>query len=92
MSLSLVQQEIVDTPGNVIVSASAGTGKTHTMVAKIEKDLKENHSHKVIAAITFTVKAAKEIRARVNFGECKIVCVNRYCMNLLYAPYWGKQR
>ena len=25
-------------------------------------------------------------------GECKIVCVNRYCMNLLYAPYWGKQR
>ena len=27
-----------------------------------------------------------------SFGECKIVCVNRYCMNLLYAPYWGKQR
>ena len=26
------------------------------------------------------------------FRECKIVCVNRYCMNLLYAPYWGKQR
>ena len=26
------------------------------------------------------------------YGECKIVCVNRYCMNLLYAPYWGKQR
>ena len=29
---------------------------------------------------------SKEVR------ECKIVCVNRYCMNLLYAPYWGKQR
>ena len=27
-----------------------------------------------------------------HFRECKIVCVNRYCMNLLYAPYWGKQR
>ena len=26
------------------------------------------------------------------YRECKIVCVNRYCMNLLYAPYWGKQR
>ena len=26
------------------------------------------------------------------YWECKIVCVNRYCMNLLYAPYWGKQR
>ena len=28
----------------------------------------------------------------LNQRECKIVCVNRYCMNLLYAPYWGKQR
>ena len=61
MSLSPVQQKIVDASGNLIVSASAGTGKTHTMVAKIAKDLEENHSHKVIAAITFTVKAAKEI-------------------------------
>lgn len=30
--------------------------------------------------------------AEHEIGECKIVCVNRYCMNLLYAPYWGKQR
>ena len=29
---------------------------------------------------------------RAAVWECKIVCVNRYCMNLLYAPYWGKQR
>jgi O-antigen ligase len=28
----------------------------------------------------------------LGYRECKIVCVNRYCMNLLYAPYWGKQR
>ena len=28
----------------------------------------------------------------LELGECKIVCVNRYCMNLLYAPYWGKRR
>ena len=35
--------------------------------------------------ITHRIKAA-------HTRECKIVCVNRYCMNLLYAPYWGKQR
>lgn len=39
MSLSEIQQEIVDTTGNMIVSASAGTGKTHTMVAKIAKEI-----------------------------------------------------
>lgn len=65
MSLSDVQKVIVDTPGNMIVSASAGTGKTHTMVAKISKEIEENRTHKVIAAITFTIKAAKEIRDRL---------------------------
>ena len=34
MSLSPTQQEVVNTPGNMIVRASAGTGKTHTMVSK----------------------------------------------------------
>ena len=38
-------------------------------------------------------KAAEVIRDIFRLcRECKIVCVNRYCMNLLYAPYWGKQR
>ena len=63
--LSLVQEDIVNTPGNIIVKASAGTGKTHTMVSKIEKDIDDNRSHKVVAAITFTIKAAGEIRDRL---------------------------
>lgn len=63
--LSPVQEDVVNTPGNVIVKASAGTGKTHTMVTKIEKDTADNKSHRVIAAITFTIKAAGEIRDRL---------------------------
>lgn len=63
--LSDDQKDIVDTSGNMIVRASAGTGKTHTMVSKIAKEIEDNHSHKVIAAITFTIKAAKEIRERL---------------------------
>ena len=40
-----------------------------------------------------TVWAQYEVGAGFHYDwECKIVCVNRYCMNLLYAPYWGKQR
>ncbi len=63
--LSPVQEDIVNTSGNIIVKASAGTGKTHTMVTKIEKDIADNKSHKVIAAITFTIRAAGEIRDRL---------------------------
>lgn len=50
----------------MIVRASAGTGKTHTMVAKIAKEIDENRDHRVIAAITFTIKAAREIKERLS--------------------------
>ena len=63
--LSPVQEEIVKHPGNLIVRASAGTGKTHTMVSKIVYDIENQNTHKSIAAITFTIKAATEIRDRL---------------------------
>ena len=66
MNLSPIQEEIISIPGNLVVRASAGTGKTHTMVNKIAKEINDNHSHKVIAAITFTIKAAQEIKDRLS--------------------------
>jgi len=63
--LSPKQSEIVKYDGNIVVSASAGTGKTRTMVSKIVYDLERNKTHKVIAAITFTIKATEEIRERL---------------------------
>lgn len=66
MNLSPIQEEIVHTPGNLIVKASAGTGKTQTMVNKIVEEINNNHTHKVIAAITFTIKAAQEIKDRLS--------------------------
>lgn len=65
MKLSKVQEQIVLTSGNMIVKASAGTGKTYTMVNKIVKEINANRTHKVVAAITFTIKAAKEIKDRI---------------------------
>ena len=63
--LSQMQKEIVLQPGNLIVRASAGTGKTHTMVSKIVYDIEHQHTHKEVAAITFTIKAANEIKERL---------------------------
>ena len=63
--LSPIQKEIVEESGNLIVRASAGTGKTHTMVSKIVYDIEYQHTHKVVAAITFTIKAANEIKERI---------------------------
>lgn len=87
--LSPVQQEIVELPGNMIVRASAGTGKTHTMVHKIEYDIKNNHSHKVVAAITFTIKAADEIRSRltIDVSDHFIGTNNSFAIEEVIKPF-----
>lgn len=65
MTLSENQEKIIKTQGNLIVRASAGTGKTTTMVSKIAFDIQNNYNHKVIAAITFTIKASREIKNKL---------------------------
>lgn len=50
MNLTPVQQQIVDTPGNLIVRASAGTGKTHTMVAKIATEIEHKKTRLLFEA------------------------------------------
>ena len=89
MNLSPVQEEIVHTPGNLIVKASAGTGKTQTMVSKIVEEINNNHTHKVIAAITFTIKAAQEIKDRLSVDiiqhfNCKTVIGSNEMLNDVY--------
>jgi len=89
MTLSSVQQQIVDTSGNLIVRASAGTGKTHTMVAKIAAEIEQNHSHKAIAAITFTIKAAQEIKERltVDISNHFIGTNNSFAIEEIIKPF-----
>ncbi|BAW00753.1 ATP-dependent exonuclase V subunit beta [Thermus thermophilus] len=48
--------------------ASAGTGKTHTLVEELLALVKEGVPLRRIAAVTFTRKAAEELRARARKG------------------------
>ena len=50
---------------DVAVTAGAGSGKTYTLVARYASLLAERISPRQIAAITFTKKAALEMRSRV---------------------------
>lgn len=89
MKLSPIQEEIVNTPGNLIVQASAGIGKTHTMVNKIAKEIEKNHNHKVIAAITFTIKAAQEIKDRLSVDVTRhfIGTNNSFAIDEVIKPF-----
>lgn len=63
-----VRDAILETEGNIVISASAGTGKTYITIERILRDIKKNNTYKNYAAITFTRKAAKEIRDRIGLG------------------------
>lgn len=66
--MKLIDQEardgILADNGNIMVSASAGSGKTTIMVKKMAIELDKINDHRTIAAVTFTVKATNEIKKK----------------------------
>ncbi len=59
------QTEAVDPSRSVCVVAGAGTGKTHILIAKYIDLLERGYSPNDILAMTFTRKAASEMRERI---------------------------
>ncbi|WP_259424803.1 UvrD-helicase domain-containing protein [Bacillus velezensis] len=71
--MNLIDQEqrdrILENSGDLVVSASAGSGKTTIMVKKMGLELEKITDHRTIAAITFTVKATDEIKRKAKSGN-----------------------
>lgn len=59
------QRRATAAPGGVAIVAGAGTGKTHTLGQRYLAHLQEGLSPLSIVAVTFTERAAHELRARV---------------------------
>ena len=71
MSLSTEQKPAVEERGrDVVVTAGAGTGKTRALVARYLALLADGLPLRSVVAITFTRKAAREMRNRVR-GEVR---------------------
>ncbi len=65
MSLTDRQHRAVRAAGGVAITAGAGTGKTHTLGHRYLAHLEEGLSPLAVVAVTFTERAAHELRARV---------------------------
>lgn len=64
--LNKQQKQAVDiNQGPCLVVAGAGTGKTRVIVERIARLISESHNPNSILALTFTEKAAQEMRDRV---------------------------
>lgn len=59
------ERAALDRGSSLLVAAGAGTGKTRTLVARYLSMLAEEISPRDIASITFTDKAAREMRNRI---------------------------
>ncbi|HYE10217.1 MAG TPA: ATP-dependent helicase [Patescibacteria group bacterium] len=58
------QKEIIDYPGNLVVMAKPGSGKTYTISEKIKSILKDSSAYQGVIAISFTNKASTELKQR----------------------------
>ncbi len=102
MELSVQQQEAVNHTGSpALVVAGAGSGKTRTLTAKFSHLIGLGHDPKRILAITFTNKAADEMKSRLmqmtglpheafqwvrTYHSACLMILKRHCEKLGYIP------
>jgi DNA helicase-2/ATP-dependent DNA helicase PcrA len=102
MELSVQQQDAVNHTGSpALVVAGAGSGKTRTLTAKFSHLVNQGHDPKRILAITFTNKAADEMKSRLiemtglgyqsfqwvrTYHSACLMILKQHCEKLGYTP------
>lgn len=85
--------------GNTIVSASPGTGKTKTLVARAQRKMEMMPQNQCLALITYTNAGADEISSRLITNETNVFVgtIHRFCLEFILRPFgwiynWDKPK
>lgn len=90
IKFSKEQRKVIeDYQGYMRVAAGPGSGKTATLIARIQNMLKQGIKANQILAITFTKKAAREMKTRMKREDMFISTIHSFALNMLqnYYPY-----
>jgi DNA helicase-2/ATP-dependent DNA helicase PcrA len=88
IELNTEQQKTVTAKSPVMVNASAGSGKTRCLIARIISLLEQGVEPKNICAITFTNKAANEMKKRIKDhmgspGNMQVSTIHSLCVSII---------
>lgn len=84
MNFNKSQQAFIDkTKGRVLVSASAGSGKTAAMVGRVKKLIAEGVSPKDITVVTFTKNSAEDLVKRIGIEGIRCGTFHGICYRIL---------
>lgn len=89
MRLSAKQQTIVDhNEGALLVEAGPGSGKTRVLTERIRRLIRESDGHFRVLALTFTNKAANEMKERLEefqeiYNRAFIGTIHSFCSEVL---------
>lgn len=94
MELNKSQQQAVNhLNGPILLMAGAGSGKTRTVIERINNMIVHGINPKNILAITFTNKAANELKSRLSSQakDIEACTIHSLCVKILrkYAKYIG---
>jgi len=81
---SKIQQEIIDhKEGAMLVEATAGTGKTYVLTERIRKLVSNSNENFGVLALTFTNKAADEMKKRLSNNKRVFVSnIHSFCFEI----------
>lgn len=92
------QKFAIEYPNNMVVIATPGSGKTYIVSKKIRTILPDLPSYRGIIAITYTNKAADELKKRCTAGGFDIKAsvigtIDKFCVGEIIIPFlphiWG---
>ncbi|WP_439877862.1 UvrD-helicase domain-containing protein [Pseudomonas prosekii] len=86
------QREAIEHPGNLVITACPGSGKTTVISEKIRNEVDTLKRHRGVIAITFTRKASKELATRCKRGgkETKssfFGTIDAFCITDIVLPF-----
>ncbi len=86
------QLSAINSSENMVITACPGSGKTTVIVEKIRKELNELPSYQGVIGITFTQKAAKELKDRCKKDSFDIKStflgtIDHFCLQEIIYPF-----